>query len=536
MDPSARVDFGSRRSGSRRWRAGAEVGLIFLVFFIQGAWPAPEVNEPHYLSKAKHYWDASWCAHDFFCGTADAHQVFDWTFGWLSRWLSLPAMAWCGRLLTWGLLAWAWRRLSVALGLGPLYAVLAAALFVATNARLHMAGEWVIGGVEAKGFAYVLVLLGLEALTGQRWTRAVLLFGAASSFHAIVGGWSVVAAAVVWLTSADRPPLSRLVLPLAGGLLLALPGLLPAVALTWRVDPDVVSQANRIYVFQRLDHHLLPQHFRPLFVVRHLALVGALVVLVRFGPAEAPFRKLLGFIAATVAIAAAGMVVGLLVPLDADLAASLLRYYWFRMSDVMVPLGVALTACAILEKWPRKRSAWQAVALGAALFVSAGHLGETIWRRHWQPLPPADAGIANLEAWREMCAWIAAETPADAVFLTPRLAQTFRWYSQRAEVVSRKDIPQDAAGIVQWWQRMNRIHRAPADSPLVWRESLAELGSQRLRELGAEYGADYVLTAAFPALNLERVGPIQPSFAIYRLPARTAPATNPMLPSPDSDR
>jgi hypothetical protein len=536
MDQSARVDFGWRRIGSRRWRAVAEVGLIFLVFFIQGAWPAPEVNEPHYLSKAKHYWDASWCAHDFFCGTADAHQVFDWTFGWLSRWLSLPAMAWCGRILTWGLLAWAWRRLSVALGLGALYAVLAAALFVAANARLHMAGEWIIGGVEAKGFAYVLVLLGLESLVCRRWTRAVLLFGAASSFHVIVGGWSVVAAAVVWLTAAERPPLARLVLPLAGGLLLALPGLLPAVALTWRADAGVVSEANRIYVFERLDHHLLPQHFPPRFVVRHLALVGALVVLARLGRPGAQLRKLHGFVAATVAIAAVGMIVGLLVPLQADLAASLLRYYWFRMSDVMVPLGVAVTVCVLLEKWTTKRSTWPAIALGAALFVAGGHLGETIWRRHLQPLPPADVSIVNVGAWREMCAWIAAETPADAVFLTPRLAQTFRWYAQRAEVVSRKDIPQDAAGIVQWWQRMNRIHRAPGDSPLVWRESMAELGSQRLRELGAEYGADYVLTAAFPALNLERVGPVQPSFALYRLPVRPARATNATLPSPDGDR
>jgi hypothetical protein len=522
--------------GSRRWRAAVEVGLIFLVFFIQGAWPAPEVNEPHYLSKAKHYWDVSWCAHDFFCGTADAHQVFDWTFGWLSRWLPLPAMAWCGRTLTWGLLAWSWRRLSAALGLGPLHAVLAAALFVVTNVRLHMAGEWVIGGVEAKGFAYVLVLLGLEALVCLRWTRAVLLFGAASSFHVIVGGWSVVAAAVVWLSSADRPPLPRLLLPLAGGLLLALPGLLPAVTLTWRVDADIVNQANQIYVFQRLDHHLLPQHFPPLFVVRHLVLIGGLVTLVRIGPAEARFRKLHGFVAATVAISAVGMVVGLLVPLDGDLAASLLRYYWFRMSDVMVPLGVAMTSCAIFDKWPPKRSAWRAVALSAALVVAAGHLGETIGRRHLHPCPPADAGIANLEAWREMCAWIASETPADAVFLTPRLAQTFRWYAQRAEVVSRKDIPQDAAGIVEWWQRMNRIHRAPADSAQIWRESLAELGSQRLRELGAEYRADYVLTAAYPALNLERVGPIQPSFALYRLPAWGAPSANPMQSSPESDR
>ncbi len=74
-------------AASRR-RALLEIALIFLVLFIEGAWPAPEANEPHYLSKARHYWDASWCAGDFFCNSADAHQVFYWTFGWLTQWLS----------------------------------------------------------------------------------------------------------------------------------------------------------------------------------------------------------------------------------------------------------------------------------------------------------------------------------------------------------------------------------------------------------------------------------------------------------------
>ena len=145
---------------------------------------------------------------DFFCNSADAHQVFYWTFGWLTRLLAIATVAWLGRVLTWGLMAWAWRRLSWSLVPAAWYSVLSAALWVMLNDRCHMAGEWVIGGVEAKGFAYVLVLLGIESLVRGRWTAAWLLFGASSSFHVIVGGWSVVAAAIVWLVSRDRPPLA----------------------------------------------------------------------------------------------------------------------------------------------------------------------------------------------------------------------------------------------------------------------------------------------------------------------------------------
>jgi hypothetical protein len=518
---------------SRQW-AAAEVGLIFLVFFIHGAWAAPDVNEPHYLSKARHYWDATWCASDFFCNTGDAHQVFYWTFGWLSLWLPLGALAWCGRLATWALLAWAWRRLSWALVPGRLYAVLSAALFVALNDRLHMSGEWVIGGVEAKGFAYVLVLLGLEAIVRDRWGWALLALGAASSLHAIVGGWSVVAAAIVWLSSRDRPPLRRLLPALTGGLLLALPGLVSALALTWRAPAEVVREANRIYVCERLYHHLLPERFPPQFIFRHLLLVAAFAVLVGFAPRTAGFQRLRAFVAAAVGIAAVGMAISLLAPLNVDLAASLLRYYWFRLSDVMVPLGAALVISSIFRRWEVTRPKWHAVGLVLTLIVAGGHLCQTIWWRHIDPRPPADFGITNLEAWREVCDWAAAETEPDAIFLTPRLAQTFRWYANRAEVVNRKDIPQDAEGIVEWWRRNRRIYGSAADSPTMWHESLAELGPERLRQLGAEFDADYVITAAYPALNLERVGPINASFAIYRLPGKQIPSAHGNAPAGSS--
>ena len=54
------------------------------------------------------------------------------------------------RLQTWLLLARTWRRLSSALLPYKLYSVLSASLFVTLLERAHLAGEWVVGGVEAK--------------------------------------------------------------------------------------------------------------------------------------------------------------------------------------------------------------------------------------------------------------------------------------------------------------------------------------------------------------------------------------------------
>ena len=54
-----------------RRRAMAEALLIFAVFFVHGAAPVPEVNEPYYLGKAVHFCNP---LEHFFTGNADVFK------------------------------------------------------------------------------------------------------------------------------------------------------------------------------------------------------------------------------------------------------------------------------------------------------------------------------------------------------------------------------------------------------------------------------------------------------------------------------
>jgi hypothetical protein len=514
----------------RRLEAAAEIALIFGVFFIQAGWAVPEVNETHYLAKAKHYWDPQWCPRDFFLGTADAHQMFYWTCGWLTRCLSLPALAWLGRSVTWGLLAWAWRRLSFAVVPVPLYSVLSATLFVAAVSQMHMAGEWIVGGFEAKGFAYVLVLLGFEAIVRNRWRFVWPLLGAASAFHVVIGAWSVIAAGFAWLTAGrERPSLRATIAPLLAGLVLSLPGLVPALQLTRASDPALVREANRIYVFERLPHHLVPQTFPPDFVERHLLLWLLWLVLCFVTRSNPLVRRLNFLVAAAVGIALAGFLISFAMQYNDALAAGVLRYYWFRMADIVVPLGMAVLATSYIVEMRRRAPVLGALCLAVAIFAGGWPLVDVISQRRRDPRPPADRKLADLESWREICAWVGENTPPDALFIVPRTSQSFRWYSGRAEVVNNKDIPQDAAGIVEWWRRMNDVYRPrnpnasvavrrkPATPSKVQR-TLNDDGSERLKRLAEKYGADYVITEAQPPLALELVSPPNRSYAVYRFP------------------
>ncbi|HVC94801.1 MAG TPA: DUF6798 domain-containing protein [Pirellulales bacterium] len=500
--------------------AWAEVVLILLVFAAQAGWPAPEPNEPHYLGKAKHFWDPGWAPDDFFFASADSHRVFYVTIGWLSHYMPLATLAWCGRALTWFLLAWSWRRLSWAVVPSPGWAVLSGLIFLSLNVCCHWAGEWVIGGFEAKGLAYALVFAALAALIGERWNRSWLLLGAASALHVLVGGWSAVAVAWSWLTRrGESSPSRKMLLGIVGGALLAFFGLVPALALNWNVAPAVVVEANDIYVFERLKHHLVPQEFPPWLIARHLLLIIGWLVLARHAGGSPKVHRLGGVVLGALAIEFGGLAISLAADAYPAWSAGLLRLYWFRLSDVMLPVGVALAGVAATAGMARRR--WTAVAgwIALCLTLAAYHRQEYAIVRHFHQTPRADKSgkVVNAADWRDACEWVAGHTPADATFLTPRLAQTFTWHAGRGQVASWKDIPQDAAAIVEWWRRINAIHgtRDPTWQG-EWYDSLSLRSTKTLRRFGEKYKARYLVTESKPRLALPRLYENN-SYAVYEL-------------------
>ncbi|HEY2416110.1 MAG TPA: DUF6798 domain-containing protein [Pirellulaceae bacterium] len=540
--------------------AAFEIAWIFLIFFLFAGSLPPDVGESHYLVKAKHYWQPGWCAGDLFVESRDAHLVFNWTFGWMTRVCSLATTAWIGRMITWLLLAWSWRRLSWAIVPRPLVSLLSAGLMLLFLKHFHLAGEWVIGGVEAKGFAYVLVFLALEAIARNRWQRALAFSGAAGAFHVLVGGWTVVAIGLAWLFSGrERPTLQAIAPAAALGLLLSLPGLVPALALNWAVPKEVTQEAARIYAFERLSHHLIYSQFDASNVFRFQILVLGWAAAAWMMRRDLFTTRLQRVVAGAIVIAVVGIIIdqALVVranlteqsPLDYETtAAGLLRYYWFRMSDSLVPVGLSLAIVAGVIKLETKRPEAAALLKVALILLAAGNLAEAYYSRKLQPVPRAvlqpqptadseerpwwraPPKLATSETsiqdwfrdWQRVCQWVAAETPADALFLTPQEQQTFKWYAGRPEVVTWKDVPQDARGLLEWKKRLDEVY--PRD-PEHRQHDLAAFDDAALVNLAQKYGAKYVLidrTRADRPIRLLKMYPLlvdeNPSFAVYRVP------------------
>ena len=180
-------------------RCYLETLLIFLCFSLVAGQLPPDVNESHYLTKAKHYWNPDWCAGDIFLGSSFSHWIFYVTTGWLTMLFPLSVVAWIGRCITWALMAFAWQRFSWKLLPARGLSVLSAIFFLLLNERFHLAGEWVVGGLEAKGFAYFFVLMALGSIVVRDWRFAWPMLGAAMAFHVLVGGWAFIAAGFAWV-------------------------------------------------------------------------------------------------------------------------------------------------------------------------------------------------------------------------------------------------------------------------------------------------------------------------------------------------
>jgi len=131
-------------------------------------------------------------------------------------------------------------------------------------------------------------------------------------------------------------------------------------------------------------------------------------------------------------------------------------------------------------------------------------------------IPRADQKFASdrkeFSDWLAVCNAAREVSPPDALFVTPKYAHTFKWYADRGEVGTWKEMPQDAESILEWNARLDKMHLWGPFGAIP----LAERSVADLRIIGNEYGADFLLTRSSPPLALPLLYR-NDSFALYRL-------------------
>ncbi len=489
-----------------------------MLFFVDAGTPAPRINESHYLTRSKHFWDAAWCAGDLFLDSREAHPVFQVSMGWMTRLFTLPMTAWLGRFCGWTLLAVGWMRMSRRLlGTQVGWSLLTAGLAVAMWDRCSMAGEWVVGGIEAKIPAYGFVFLALAELVAGRWSRCFPLLGVATAFHPLVGGWSLIACGAAWWLSPNRPAFRWIAPACLLTLGIAAWGIVPALRLDAGADLETIRQAHRVYVYRRLPHHLLAFRFDWQHVARHLGLIAVWLSLCCWlqrrmsDQDQASWREPLGplwrlqsFVLGCIGIAVLGLVIETITHRNSYFCSEWMRFYWYRMTDSMLPVGVTFAVAWIAQTlWRSDRLPEQSrgeLFVAAIIALSAISLSMTFVLNRQDRRPLADQagrseGLTKGERavdqadWIAVCRWCRENTLTTDTFLTPFYNQTFKWYAERTEFVTWKDIPQDSRSLIRWLRRRNDVLRLQ-----LHREDLPSPTEEELLSWARYRGVKFVIT------------------------------------------
>jgi len=177
--------------------------------------------------------------------------------------------------------------------------------------------------------------------------------------------------------------------------------------------------------------------------------------------------------------------------------------------DVFVdPLVLAMLAPLLLWRAARAQESelFSRLALGAGVLAAVFFVLPRVARA-------SQAGIRG-EAWTEAQLWVAANTPKDAVILTPPHREGFRVFSRRAVVGEWKDGTQQFFSDPFTWE---------------WKKRMADLGGDshgydgydatRIRELADRYGATFAVRDAEAPLPFEKLHE-NSEFAVYAVPRR----------------
>lgn len=519
---------------SQRTACVALYGGLLLFSFIQS--PVPGVNEPHYLTKARSYWQPDWCERDYFLTSSNPHQFFYQTFGSLTGPLAVsdgpPASVFAsaaiwGRLVGLALLAWGWVHGLSAVSRDPETTLTAGSLFLLSAALTTLSGEWVVGGMESKVPAWALVLWAVRPLVERRYYTASVLLGLAVAFHPVVGVWAIFCA-VIGLLWRDASRLSDWFAPAALRnrtapcilimVVCSLPGLIPAIASISGSQLSAVERldADFIQVFIRLNHHLDPMHFPAQRYAVYLVMLAAWCWIQWRNPQQAGRGFWMPFVLAAALLAGIGFLLGWGPRPATEMAGFawrgwLLKFYPFRLIDILMPIALSLSLAevwrtAVIERTandsqPRTVLRWLLPAVLVAISCSIPVASRNPSRM------PAD----RWQDWIRACEWIDAETSADALIMTPRQGWGFKWYAGRAEYFSPKDCPQDSAGLLEWFARSRVAKRFEGTA-----RTEKQYSAQLLLELQQTTSADYVVVNSALPGAIEAVY-TNDHFAIYDL-------------------
>lgn len=312
-------------------------------------------------------------------------------------------------------------------------------------------GEWMVGGLETKVFAYAFAILSLSFFLKNSYKKGVLFVGLSLSFHLLIGIYNIfcLIPLVVFFQRKQHDYWLKIlkVLPvffITGGI-----GIWGVINHFFYAEKGLSDLGWNIYVNIRVPHHTLPSSFLIEFWIKLLVFSAINVLFLRSKKQEI---KLLSWYAVfSVIISLIGLGIYFL------LASHHMKYYFFRTSSVILPLVTFLNIMFFLDEKIKSEYLIRRFKLSHLLIVIA-ILVSFSKVKHFVNDFTFDIKANTLDDV-EMVNWVKQNTDENKVFITAPDAKFFYINYERAMFVSWKHSPQASKDIVEWYDRIKLLNK-----------------------------------------------------------------------------
>ncbi len=489
-----------------------------------------EYNEMDVIPYGYSLFNSDWLQNDWYLQLEILYRIpFGYVSGFFVHLFDFIPTIFFGRLVSYFFFSFAYLKLLEATKINFSLGCAGLMVFLTFFPTGMSAGEWMIGGLETKVFAYSFAFLAISAVLQKQLLSAFLYSGFALSLHLLVGGYHLICLTSILVYQMFNNGLSiREILkksyPFLIGGSWGLIGVLSYLFIP--VDQEISRLGWEVYVHIRVPYHVLPKLYVEALIFPFLFSVLNLGML--FIVKEEKLKHLTLYVLTSVLIS----LLGVLIYLVGD--QSFLRFYFFRFNDTIQPFLTILILSSLLTnysgllseriniKWVRSQAIiYFAVVVAGILFIvkKESNIKELLNLGSYQK----DVIESKISFDLEMAKWIRQNTPEEAVFIIPTDWETFYMEANRAVFVSWKHAPQKAEDLVEWYRRIQMINRDENlfDPNIEHRRVIASnyqnLTTRDVLEIKSKYPTvTHLIFPSKKALNLREIY-LTDDYALYKL-------------------
>lgn len=475
--------------------------FLFVGTFVIFYKPSIAYNEMDVLPYAKSVFDPNWLSNDWYLSRKIPYRyLFSYPTGYLISTIGFVKTMIFGRILSYAVFAFAFQYLIKAIDKkNNIIYYLGIIVFFILFPNGNGAHEWMVGGFDTKVFSYAFVLYALASLLKNNLKNLFIFSGLALSFHILIGGYAMICLILPFFLQKKELSVGKLIKLSPWFLVFGAVGIYGLIyQLTASAASSEVNQAwGDIYVKIRVHDHTYPKSFvNELWIKWAIFMIVNLVVIIYEKGEKIKQLAAYGFSSGLISL------IGLIIFWFDQ--THLLKYYFFRFADVILPLTTILICCYYILQLLKTNVVLRNKFYNVGLYVVVGVLITIITISNKENyIIDQNEILLKKSGDIEMENWIREHTDKNDVFIVNPNVDYFYIYYQRPVFVIWKYAPQNGEDLIEWDKRLKFLNKnKPYSGISELEKSYTKLNEEDIDEIVNNYpNVKYLMMIRSAPLN-----------------------------------